>query len=44
MVVTLQVIRIHATSVAGWAAAISGLTLPISMSFKGILPVVTVDS
>ena len=40
-VVTRQVFQAHAKSVAGWAAAALGFSLPISTSLDGILLVVT---
>ncbi len=42
IVVTRQAIQTQATSVAGWAAAALGCSLPISTSVDGILLVVTV--
>lgn len=42
IVVTRQAIQTHATSVAGWAAAALGFSLPISTTLDGILLVVTV--
>lgn len=42
IVVTREAIRTHARSVAGWAAAALGFSLPISTSLDGILLVVTV--